>query len=68
MKLSLESAEYSTFKKKFKDGEFKGQRLGQAFYNHFELHKVSNQEQFNDLYELDDVEAVVMINLIFDFS
>lgn len=68
MKLSLESAKYATFKKKFKNGEFKGQRLGQAFYNHFELHKVSNQEQFNDLYELDDVEAVVMINLIFDFS
>jgi len=56
------------FKKRWFNGEFGQQRLGQAFYNHMNLHKLSDQDALNNLYELDGHEAVNMINTLFTFN
>jgi hypothetical protein len=40
----------------FKHNNFRGQRLGQAFFNHFQLHKMKEHEQFNKLYQEKDEE------------
>lgn len=37
------------------------QRLGQAFYNHFNLHKITNQASLRGLYEADGEKASRLI-------
>ena len=65
---SIESAEYDVFCKKFKDGQFVAQRFGQAFYNHFNLHKLTDQHWLNDLYNVEPEEtARSMIRNLFSF-
>jgi hypothetical protein len=49
------------------DGKFDGQRVGQAFYNHFNLHKLSDQSQLQNLYERDGQTAWDIIYNLFDF-
>lgn len=66
--LQVEKFEYERFMKMFKKGKFAGQRLGQAFYNHFNLHKLSNQERLNNLYAKDGAHAIACINAIFEFT
>lgn len=62
---TLEKAQYEVFLAKFSNKEFGTQRLGQAFYNHFNLHKVTDQDSFGLLYELDGEVAKAQIRKIF---
>jgi hypothetical protein len=66
--LTVEQQRFDIFMNKFKNGAFRGQRLGQAFYNEFKLEKVANQEQFGDLYESDGQMAMTKIEQLFEFS
>lgn len=43
-------------------------RLGQAFYNEMNLHKLSNQEQLNNLYAKDGEHTINSIKTIFEFN
>lgn len=44
--LELERARYEEFKALHTQGDFGNQRLGQAFYNHFKLHKLKKSGPF----------------------
>ena len=44
---------------------FPGQRVGQAFYNHFNLHKLNNQRALKNLYNKDGKEAIDLIGELF---
>lgn len=49
--------------------QFTGERLGQAFYNYFDLHKCSSHYSFRSkLYEADGKEARELIEQITDHS
>lgn len=62
---SIEQAEYAVFVAKFKAGEFGNQRYGQAFFNHFNLHKMKSDTSLNRLYQLDGDDARLLINELF---
>lgn len=62
---SIEQTEYAVFVAKFKAGEFGNQRLGQAFFNHFQLHKMKSDTSLNRLYQLDGDDARLLINKLF---
>ena len=64
MKLQLSKHDFATFLSTNADQNL---RTGQAFYNDFRLHKVTNQEQFGNLYELDGLDAYRKILDIFEF-
>lgn len=67
MKLQVEKKFYEDFISSFELGG--PLRLGQAFYNHLDLHKVTDrspQQQLNRLYELDGQDAIKYINTIFE--
>ena len=68
MRMDIETDTYLNFKQQWDDGAFQGQRLGQAFYNFFDLHRLSNQEQLCNLYELDGDEARMVIHTTFRLS
>ena len=54
---------------KWDSGAFPYIRMGQAFYNEFNLHKMQqDREWFDSLYNSDGVVAINMINSITDFS
>ncbi len=63
--LELERARYEEFKALHTQGDFGNQRLGQAFYNHFKLHKLKNQDLLHELYEADENKALTIIQRIF---
>ena len=65
--LQLEKAGFQKFMRKHKASP-KGQRLGQAFYHHYNLHRLSKQVPFHKLFELDGDEAVREINRLVEFS
>ena len=66
-KLVIEPEAYQAFLKEYHQGtEHKHLRLGQAFYNHFKLDKMSNQEQFGNLYEETGQVALDHIRQLFD--
>lgn len=67
-KLQLEELEFKEFMKKFKAGKFGSQRLGQAFYDHFKLHRVCNQSQLNNIYAKDGEHAISCIRSCFIFN
>lgn len=50
---------YQVFCEKWNNGEFAGQRFGQAFFNHFNLHKMTmaSRAPFDKIYNLPDNEA-----------
>ena len=66
LKPSVEAHAYTRFIKAFESGAFPSQRLGQAFYNTFNLHKMSNQDCLMGLYEEDGEKAKETISLVFD--
>ena len=66
--LQIEQFEYDRFMKMWRGGKYRGQRLGQAFYNHFNLHKLSNQERLNNLYAKDGDHAIGCIKNVFEFT
>ncbi len=65
--MMLERREYLYFLRDYADNKYPHQRIGQAFYNHFKLHKVADQIQFKNLYELDGDVAKRLIIDIFTF-
>lgn len=65
--LQIERAAYEAFVWLWDQGSFKHQRLGQAFYNHFNLHKLANQAGLRGLYEADGDKASRLILRIFHF-
>ena len=67
-RLTIERAEYDVFRKKFKAGGFGAQRLGQAFYNHFHLHKMKKLPNIESVYELSDAGAEEFFERYIEFS
>jgi hypothetical protein len=63
---SIDATAYAVFKKMFNAGTFAGQRFGQAFYNHYSLHKLADQTSLGSLYELDGAEARAKIEQLFN--
>lgn len=66
-KLVIEKKAFDVFMEKFQSGSFAGQRLGQAFYNEFKLHKLKDQSSLHNLYAKDGSHAVSSIKAIFEF-
>lgn len=66
--LTIEKAAYREFLSLWRSDKFPHQRLGQALYNHFKLHKLSNQDQLRGLYEKDSDEAHKVIGEVFRFN
>lgn len=67
-KPSIEKHAYQAFQRKWNAGDFKGQRYGQAFYDHFNLHKLVNQDALRGLYEKDGEEAINLIKSLFKLN
>lgn len=66
--LTIEQRKFDIFMKKFKDGKFGSQRLGQAFYNEFNLHKLSDQSLLNNIYAKDGDHALNSIKAMVTFN
>ena len=65
---SIEAAEYKNFQRLWADNRYKGCRYGQAFFNHFDLHKMSNPDDkfaLDRLYEMDGERAKAEIQRLF---
>ncbi|GFM87182.1 hypothetical protein PSCICO_25810 [Pseudomonas cichorii] len=63
--LQIERAAYEEFIRLWNQGSFEHQRLGQAFYNHFNLHKLTDQVSLHNLYEADGEKASGLILRLF---
>lgn len=68
MKLTLEKKRVERFFKDFAKGKFKGQRLGQAFYNEMRLDKIVDQSRLHNLWAKDGDHAKRSIDAIFDLT
>lgn len=68
LKLEMEHAAYAEFLRLWDQGTFAQQRLGQAFYNYFQLHKLNDQRFLSGLYEADGRIAQALIARLFDVS
>ena len=70
VKIQLNAIEYNNFITNYWNSTVKTQRLGQAFFNHFELNKIQIgllKDLVNKLYELDGKEAKEFIEKHFEF-
>lgn len=67
-KLQLEERAFKNFMQLYKKGKFGNQRLGQAFYDHFKLHRLVDQKQLNNLHSKDGDAAVSCIRSVFKFN
>lgn len=67
LSLQIERAAREEFFRLWTEGRFKHQRLGQAFYNHFNLHKLADQASLQGLYEADGEKASRLIMRLFHF-
>ena len=69
IKPNIEKREFEIFQQNFKDGKFGSQRLGQAFHNHFGLHKMQScKDKLDALYQKDGTAAIKAINELFEFN
>ncbi|KPG96517.1 hypothetical protein CQ009_23745 [Pseudomonas sp. MYb2] len=68
LRLEIESAAYADFLSLWRQGKFQSQRLGQAFYNHFRLHQLSDQTHLHGLYEADGEKALKLISSVFQIK
>lgn len=67
--LQLENYAVIQFNKQWDAGKFKGQRYGQAFYNHFRLDRIVDQAQLRDLCQTsDNKQARALIKHIFKLN
>jgi hypothetical protein len=66
--ITIKKRAFDKFVKKFKEGEYGTQRLGQAFYNEFKLDKLSNQTQLNNIYAKDGEHALSSIRIMCNFN
>lgn len=66
--MNISKTLYDEFRKDWNTGKYAGQRLGQAFYNHFSLHKHDKKgDPFLDrLYNADESQAKAMIATLID--
>ncbi len=64
----IENAAYNEFQRLWDQGAFEQQRLGQAFYNHFHLHRLTDQTHLHGLYEADNGKARDAIFRLFQFK
>ncbi|WLG26091.1 hypothetical protein PSH68_14795 [Pseudomonas lurida] len=55
--VQIERAAYEEFVRLWSQGSLEHQRLGQTFYNHFNLHKLTDQAGLRGLYEADADKA-----------
>lgn len=70
LSITIEKAAHDRFFQLWNSGtpEFQGQRLGQAFYNHFRLDKMAARFELNALYESDGDKAKSFIAKHFTLS
>lgn len=68
LKLEIEHAAYAEFLRLWDQGTSAQQRLGQAFYNYFQVHKVNDQRFLSGLYEADGRKAKALIVRLFDLK
>lgn len=67
--ITISETGYSKFKQEFGQGKFGSQRLGQAFFNYFDLEKMDHRGRFDSLYNSTDPLATVrFIRQNFTFS
>ena len=64
-RLEIETAKYEEFLELWRKGIFEQQRLGQAFYNHMNLHRLTNQSPLHALYEADGEKALKLVKDLF---
>ncbi|MBC8995369.1 hypothetical protein IAI51_02365 [Pseudomonas sp. N40(2020)] len=64
----IERAAFDEFIGHWEQGLFEGQRLGQAFYNHFRLHRLSDQSLLMELHAADGKKAREQIRRIFHLN
>jgi hypothetical protein len=65
---TIERNAYDRFLAKLYLGVYPKQRVGQAFYNEFNLHRMRDQEMLGNLYEKDGDEALNQIKNLVVFS
>lgn len=66
--LEVEKAAYDEFLIQWNQDAFQQQRLGQAFYNFFNLHKLADQTLLTDLYEAGGQKATALVSRIFNIT
>lgn len=68
--MNISKTLYDEFKKDWNTGKYAGQRLGQAFFNHFNLHKMDRTKDntLDRLYNADNNTAEKMISVMIDWS
>ncbi len=67
MKYVLEYEAYQRFLLAYRATYHKNLRVGQAFYNHFQLHKMTSARlELDALYETDGPKAWAMIHELFN--
>ena len=66
--LTIEQRSFQDFMRRWEAGTYRGQRLGQALYNEYNLHRLSDQDSLRGLYEADGEKAKALIRQIFTFS
>lgn len=68
-RISIERRAYDIFLRRFREGDFEGKRLGQAFHQEWALERIlSGQANMSKLYQLDGEEAKAMIAKLFRFT
>lgn len=65
LSLQIERAALEEFFRLWAEGNFEHQRLGRAFYNHFNFHKLADQASLQGLYETDGEKASCLIMRLF---
>lgn len=65
--MEIEKHRFHEFLTQWNAGLFKAQRFGQAFYNHFALHRLNDQKCLGNLYEAGEDEAKQIIYSCFRF-
>ena len=66
--MNISKTLYDEFKKLWNTGAFPHQRFGQAFYNHFKLHKSHNVPNDGKLYNADNETAEKLISAMIDWD
>ena len=67
-KLALEPLAWETFLRKWGEGGYPHLRFGQAFWNEFNLNKMTDQARFGTLYEASPQVAKKIIEDNFEFQ
>jgi len=66
--MQISRSMFNDFKTKWNAGAYSDKRLGQAFYDHFSLEKMSDQTLPNKIYNANSSQALRMIAAIVDWN